>query len=283
MGRVYGLSYRFASQGEPAAIVVTVVPQATEQFLEFLAHRVDVIRQRYMPKWRVYIGEESHNVELCDEGTLFAWAFGFGGVAVRDMGEFGVRYTIELGGEKTLKRVAATCQFLLHILDSFYHTLDAGEGFVGNTQQLMLVHPGHLQGKYEHSHPLTGQAHTAFVAWVGQYAIRVQAGDAQALKGVAQVRAAMIDAWKQLHTRTPDMRRYATEGRVQLSEDGRFQLQCFGNACDVSIYPDTLNEPESGIPSSIDCHNLDDAAAQITLLAGLAALYELAANDLSNT
>lgn len=282
MGRVYGLSYRFASGGEPPAIVVTVVPEAAEQFVEFLARRVRVTQERYMPGWRSYIGDEAPNVELCDEGTLFAWAFGFGGVAVRDVGEFGLRYVIELGREKTLKQIAATCQFLFEMLERFYHTLDAGEGFVGNTQQLMLISPGHLPGKYEHSHPLTGQAHTAFVAWVGQYAARVQKQDSKALQAVAHVRNAMVDAWKQLHTRTPDMRRYATEGRVQLSEDGRFQLQCFGNACDVSIYPDTLNEPESGLPSSIDCHNLDDPAAQITLLAGLAALYELAANDLSN-
>lgn len=282
MGRVYGLSYRFAAGSEPAAVVVTIVPQAAEQFVEFLALHVRKTQQWYMPKWRVYIGEEAPNVELCDEGTLFSWAFGFDGVATREMGEFGLRYVIELRGEKALKRVAATCQFVLQMLESFYHALDAEEGFVGNTQQLMLVSPGHLLGKYEHSHPLVGQAHTAFVVWVGQYAARIQAKDRKALQGVAGVRAAMIDAWKQLHIRTPDMRRYAGYGRVQLQEDGRFALQCFGNACDVSIYPDTLNEPESGIPSSIDCHNLDDPAAQITLLAGLAALYELAANDLSN-
>lgn len=53
-------------------------------------------------------------------------------------------------------------------------------------------------------------------------------------------------------------------------------LGCFGNACDIDIYPDhTCGEMDEPYVR-FSCHNLDTAAQQMTLLAGLAKLCELA-------
>jgi hypothetical protein len=63
-----------------------------------------------------------------------------------------------------------------------------------------------------------------------------------------------------------------------ITSDGRFSLNCPGNACDLAIYPDQVY---GGIDTSVrfSCHNLDEAHQQLTLLAGLAKLCELARAD----
>lgn len=69
--------------------------------------------------------------------------------------------------------------------------------------------------------------------------------------------------------------RFADKCLVWVSgEEERFTLGCFGDACDVSIYPDHCYG--TGTSSEFSCHNLDFPFQQATLLAGLAALYECA-------
>lgn len=69
------------------------------------------------------------------------------------------------------------------------------------------------------------------------------------------------------------------ECRATIAPDGRFNLKCPGNACEVSIYPDRLYGDNMGTRSvQFSCHNLDGAVQQITLLVGIAKLCELARN-----
>lgn len=62
-----------------------------------------------------------------------------------------------------------------------------------------------------------------------------------------------------------------------ISSDGRFVLTCPGDACDLAIYPDQIRGDHLSVRFS--CHNLDDPIQQLTLLAGLARLCELARKD----
>lgn len=77
------------------------------------------------------------------------------------------------------------------------------------------------------------------------------------------VMADMRRAWKA--TATPKLKRCADRCRARVI-DGRFELDCFGDACDLSMYPDSTPE--------FSCHNLDLPFQQATLLAGLASLYQ---------
>jgi hypothetical protein len=73
--------------------------------------------------------------------------------------------------------------------------------------------------------------------------------------------AHMRQAWSA--TAPPPLKKYARDCYLRI-HDERFQLGCFGNACDMCNYPD--NDPE------FSCHNLDTPYQQATLLAGLASL-----------
>ena len=75
----------------------------------------------------------------------------------------------------------------------------------------------------------------------------------------------MRRAWRA--TATPQLKNCADRCRARV-HDGRFELDCFGDACDLSMYPDSTPE--------FSCHNLDIPFQQATLLAGLASLYQRA-------
>lgn len=65
-----------------------------------------------------------------------------------------------------------------------------------------------------------------------------------------------------------------------VTRNGRFLLHCPGNACDIAIYPDHDLGPEEDYPTRFSCHNLDAAEQQLALIAGLAALCDIAGKDL---
>jgi hypothetical protein len=77
------------------------------------------------------------------------------------------------------------------------------------------------------------------------------------------VEADMREAWRTVAPRVS--RKYVLDCRAIVTAD-RFMLGCFGNACDVAIYPES--DP------LFDCHNLDSSYQQVTLLVGLASLCE---------
>lgn len=75
----------------------------------------------------------------------------------------------------------------------------------------------------------------------------------------------MIEAWKAVAPR--NLKRCADQCYARVRDGLRFELGCFGNACDVSVYPDS--DP------MFSCHNLDTPYQQATLLVGLASLHHV--------
>lgn len=59
---------------------------------------------------------------------------------------------------------------------------------------------------------------------------------------------------------------------------GAFSMNCYGDACDLGVYPDQIHDDGDPMHHSVElgCHNLDNADQQLTLLAGLAKICQLA-------
>ncbi len=92
-----------------------------------------------------------------------------------------------------------------------------------------------------------------------------------------EVVAAMKQTWRATARRS--WQEYVDECRGRIMKQGAFVLDCFGNACDVGVYPSEFRTDE---PShSISCHNLDNVEQQLTLLAGLAKICQLARENTS--
>lgn len=90
-----------------------------------------------------------------------------------------------------------------------------------------------------------------------------------------EIVAAMRQAWKAVVPKSS--REWARDCRARIATDGRFILECMGNACDVAIDPGSM-EIENDV-TEFGCHNLDQARQQVTLLAGLAKLCEIVRRD----
>lgn len=105
-----------------------------------------------------------------------------------------------------------------------------------------------------------GPQHTIF----GQVSAEIRKGlDSIDQHDLDQVAKDMRRAWTATTTRR--LKRCSDRCYVNV-HDARFEIGCFGDACDLSIYPDS--DP------MFSCHNLDTSFQQATLLAGLASLCE---------
>jgi len=119
-----------------------------------------------------------------------------------------------------------------------------------------------------HGHGVDGYVSGHLWSW-----IRGQAGS-----GIPEeVVRAMRQAWRA--TAPGFAKKYSHHCSAVAHEDGRFLLKCFGNACDLGVYPDAIWEGMGEKPVHFSCHNLDSAEQQLTLLAGLAKLCELARKE----
>jgi hypothetical protein len=90
-----------------------------------------------------------------------------------------------------------------------------------------------------------------------------------------EVLQAQQAAWSAISS--PKMQQYASSRNIYgwVRGNGSFSLNCFGDACDLSIYPDHwLGEGCGSV--QFGCHNLDSADQQLTLLVGLAKICQLA-------
>jgi hypothetical protein len=115
-----------------------------------------------------------------------------------------------------------------------------------------------------HGHSMWGRVYPALGRW-----LKAQHGHLD-----TSVVRAMQSVWKEVCH--PGHEEYARECSARLWNDGRFAFECFGDACDLAIYPDEGEcDLESG-HTRFSCHNLDTASQQLTLLAGLAQMLTIA-------
>lgn len=126
-----------------------------------------------------------------------------------------------------------------------------------------------------HAHGMSGRISGEIMKWLKKHAKGMPKGHYY-LPLPAEVTDAMTTAWRAVSI--PKLKKYGSGCKGFVCDDGRFILQCFGDACDLAIYPDSYSERHDDTTYGVEfsCHNLDRADQQITLLAGLAKIYELA-------
>lgn len=163
------------------------------------------------------------------------------------------------------------------------HTLVRALNFpfetAGTTNQMQslvietLCENGRLAG---YGHGIWGSVHSNLISWLHEYGRvnKQNLGYTTAAPMPDAVISAMQSTWcavteKRLH-------KYAGPRDIygSIRDDASFSLNCFGNACDMGVYPDSVFSACEF--ANMGCHNLDSANQQVTLLAGLAKLCEIA-------
>lgn len=123
---------------------------------------------------------------------------------------------------------------------------------------------------YTFGAPIHGFAAPAFVRWISE-----NANDpAIEKKAVAAMERVWVTLGKIRHREHQRHNGFS----AKLKPSGLFYLQCPGDTCEVGTYPGMHTDPDGG--KQISCQNLDTPNQQLSLMAGLARLHELADQDL---
>jgi len=270
--RVYGLSFVLAQldKGIKRPRIVCVVDATIAPEVD---RRIQLTRDLYA---------QCADAIACylRESRTFQWKndgrFGFRGCGVRTESGGEVYYAVELSGRS--RQVALT---LTTVIDACTAVLgaQAGNQTTTNRQQLLVVRPSCSS----EDHPVTGWVYPALRKWLAQIGKQFPEPEGFGLemfRGFAlppAVREAMVQAWNAVAPRRA--RRFRSDCYAGVTNTGRFQLACMGNSCDVSIYPEMADRIGEDQPVVFGCHNLDTSFQLVTLLAGLAAMHDLAVKD----
>lgn len=268
--RVYGLSFLFpnrrAGRTHPEIVLTTLRTHA-----EFVAQLLKEREALFAASAKKYMQESLESLWPDEQSDLFTSerSFGVNESAYLTEEDDEVEYHFPLIPSNDCA-LAFTLHLLLHALDCLPHN-ELGEG--GNKRQLMTIHTrvdNHATAGY--GHMMGGHIYPDMRRWLARLG---SAGDTDPLKTVRLAMSSVAQSLDPEHTEL-----FADNCRANVNSEGRFILECAGNACDVAIYPDLDRGPNSDEPSQFACHNLDWARQQLTLLAGLAALHDMAANEL---
>lgn len=180
-------------------------------------------------------------------------------------------FHIELDTNSRALYCAQTISLLLHILSiPFEHQTST------QTQQLELrtrADSSHIYG-----HAVGGSLSESVIIWLRDYANKeLERGSDTGINSMyVDMFPSVINAMKAACCSLFGSNNNWTERcGGHISSQGAFELSCLGDACDLSVYPDSI---ERGHDKYVDleCHNLDTAQQQLVLLAGLIELCELA-------
>lgn len=139
--------------------------------------------------------------------------------------------------------------------------------------QLMTLECGVVKERSMHAAPLGGWVSPAFADWVD----RIHTERSR----IPVIEEAMWRAWNAISAYRVRKERGPNPFMgfsSRFGENGSFFLSCLGNACDISTTE--WWEREAGMGHELGCHNLDSPIQQLSLLAGLAALHDIADNEI---
>ncbi|MDB5189424.1 MAG: hypothetical protein JWL82_381 [Parcubacteria group bacterium] len=199
--------------------------------------------------------------------------FGFDGCGYVIQNDGVTEYHLPLTFE-TVSQVALTLHLFSHTLRYMMSDAFKTESKSNRAQLLDFTTrcDNHANGGYGHA--VSGHIYPALRNWLTRYSQK----HGKSGGTIAASERAMRQVYATISH--PLARRFAKDCSAHVNAEGRFILVCPGNACDLAIYPEGDNSRYDDMPSDFSCHNLDGACQQLTLMAGLAALHDLALQEL---
>lgn len=239
-----------------------------------LADRLAILRERQHEAATLYFGGVWQLFSLPDFNRRTKSMFGYNKCGYVTFHECETHFHLPLkGGEARFHTT-----FTLQLLKIAFMIVEPGDVPLSNrTQQLDIDLCTDKFRPDGYGHAVGGYLSHGVTAWLTAYVVQPSTdtypnGDAPMLTSVTD---AMRATWRRVAGR--NLQQFIDDCRGRIFREGAFILECFGNACDVGVYPSEFRTDE---PShSISCHNLDTVEQQLTLLAGLAQLCTLVRND----
>lgn len=247
----------------PPAITFTI----RESDFEDVVARMRQYKERFHEHTTQYLGNLDTYFTLPYRDLFGRETCGFGGCARIEHKDDEVTFFVEIGKAERIYFATLT----IHALSI---VLQYGEETPSNREQQIDLSVRTDRQVFGWGHMLGGYIAMSTVRWIAHYAKEhVVYNSYWSTPMHPAVVSAMRTTWKAMSSKR--MKRWSQDTGGMMSQEGRFVLMCFGNACDIAIYPDIpMHEDMEYVQFS--CHNLDSADQQLSLLAGLAKLLELA-------
>jgi len=245
-----------------------------EQHLAIFQKHLHFLTERFIGMDKQYFGTTVEFFPL--EKDIFGnYFFGYGKCGYMVVKDYTTHIHFELCEDVNANFIALTTWLLFNV---FNHLIYDDEHNFSSKAQLLQIDT--ICQRDLHGHSLGGWVSEELGKWLKEQGkiIPKEEESAFATADMPEVATAIRQTWNALTNDNLTENSHGCYARINCS--GRFSLNCPGNACDVSIYPDQMRGEELGERLvQFSSHNLDSAPQQIALLAGLAKLCELARGD----
>lgn len=266
----YDLAFRTAKEAKQKQPEIVFIIE--EQYLELVYDRLAVLNSRFMNLAHTYF-DGKVDTFISPKTDLFG-GFGYGdcGYVTKNGDEAQLHIPLRSGH----RMLEAT--YTIHILAMVLAVPFDEERQSNRDQQVSLETRADRYSRAGWGHMLAGYVGPSLIRWLQRYGSDHRDGIDSFWSAPLpeEVLQAMQITWRAITEGS--YKRYADEIRGRISHEGRFLMTCFGNACDISIYPDQWIHDDCE-HVRFACHNLDNPDQQLTLLAGLAKLCELARQE----
>lgn len=242
-----------------------------EAHLPETKERLVIITKRRDEHFVRYLGRH-YKPFIPFQRELFETTFGYGSCGYMTNTDGQVQLRVRLGSGVATWYATATISLLNIALCAPFKIVISS-----NRQQLFMLETETQHGASGCGHAVGGFLFRPIMEWLREYArsnTESEYPDSSA-KLPPQVTRAMDAAWYSVTRYNPtfaDMESM-TNGWIQRS--GSFRLIIWGNATDLSVYPDNVRNDRQKL-TEFGCNNLDTAEQQLVLLAGFATLCQLA-------
>lgn len=270
MDRSHTYDLAFVSPEESTQKVPLLVFIIDNRHLLELKERLRVIASKSKVSSEAYLGKAS-DFTLFYPDLFGDIKFGYGSCGcARLQGNDHYLYLPLTSHPTSRRHVALTIQALTFALGlPFTKTVTSGD-----RQQEVILNTTCENGFYGHA--VGGFLSESVIDWLKSY-VQEKVQKMSAFEETPmhpEVVAAMKATW--CAVTKAELHRYNSDCEHSwVRKSGAFTLNCFGNACDLSVYPDQFLGASCEMVS-IGCHNLDHTDQQLTLLAGLAKICQLA-------
>ena len=244
-----------------------------ERHLPEVSDRLHKVTERFDGFISAYLGPDGAPLTLPIPDLFGNKEFGFGkcGYWIIEGGE--VHFHLQLRPYPWTHYCSLTIFALTKALGFPFETV-TGTNRQQDVGLLTLCDLGRSSG---YGHAVGGYLSSTVHEWLKKYAKGEEKmrGIIEATPMHPEVIRAQQAAWHAISTE--HKRKYASRSHIYgwVHDSGAFSMNCFGDACDLSVYLDGLLERAGG-PIELGCHNLDNPDQQLTLLAGLAKICQLA-------
>lgn len=266
----YKLAFQVGHACPPTAPEIIFI--VDEQHFTETVQQLQLVITRSATHITAYLGEDETFFTLPFPDLFGKISFGYSdcGYVTNDSGK--IYFRVPLRPHPWTHRCALTITLLARVFDSLSVNNDLDD-IRQEIILMLLCDRSRLSGC---GHSVGGWVSKRVMTWLKNYA----AGQFLDLKNDDRIlmHPAVIQAQQAawLAVNEADMYEYANSQHItsRVYGSGAFIMTCFGNACDLGVYPSDYTGEEAGL-IDLASHNLDTPEQQLTLVSGLAALCQL--------